>query len=108
MMSTLFFKGQWKLPFNKTATHTEPFYDEQKNQIGEVMMMYQIGAFPYARVDSLHAHAVELSYGKVRVPQNTCYFESNNTLLTQKSNRNINAATDIDFCICDNFLYRVL
>lgn len=67
MLSTLFFKGQWKLPFNKTATHIEPFYDEMKNKIGEVMMMYQSGPFPYARVDALHAHAVQLNYGKVFV-----------------------------------------
>lgn len=70
MTSTLFFKGQWRVPFNKTATHSEPFYDEMRNQIGEVKMMYQTGPFPYARVDSLHAHAVELSYGKVKFLDN--------------------------------------
>lgn len=65
MTSTLFFKGQWKVPFNKTATHTEAFYDEMRNQIGDVTMMYQTGPFPYARVDALYAHAVQLNYGKV-------------------------------------------
>lgn len=55
------------MPFNKSATHPEPFYDEAKNNIGDVQMMYQSGPFPYARVDSLHAYAVELSYGKVCV-----------------------------------------
>lgn len=87
MMSTLFFKGQWKVPFNKTATHAEPFYDEMRNQIGEVMMMYQIGPFPYARIDSLHAHVVELSYGKVRVSQNTCHYETQQFISKWKSFR---------------------
>lgn len=68
LTSTLFFKGDWKIKFNKTATHTEPFYNEIGNQIGDVTMMYQTGPFPYARVDALHAHAVQLDYGKV----NTC------------------------------------
>lgn len=64
MISTLFFKGEWKLPFNRSATHIEDFYDEAKNKIGQVMMMYQKAPFPYARVDYLNAHAVELNYGK--------------------------------------------
>lgn len=66
MTSTLFFKGLWKLPFNRSASRLEPFYDEARNKIGEVLMMYQIGPFAYARVDALNAHAVQLNYGKVR------------------------------------------
>lgn len=65
MVTTLFFKGQWKTPFNKTATFKDRFIDAFGNSKGEVMMMYQTGPFPYSIIDSLKAHAVELPYGKV-------------------------------------------
>lgn len=64
MTSALYFKGQWAVPFNKSATDRHSFYDESENKIADVMMMYQIGPFPYSRVEYLKAHAIELAYGK--------------------------------------------
>lgn len=64
MASTLFFKGQWKMPFNNTATLPDTFVDESGNSKGKVMMMYQIGPYPYTILKNLKAHALELPYGK--------------------------------------------
>lgn len=64
MVSTLFFKGRWKLPFNDTATFSDKFYDESGNVKGSVSMMYQIGSYPYSFLANLKSHAVELPYGK--------------------------------------------
>lgn len=65
MASTFFFKGAWKMPFNKSATVESPFYDENGNSIGKVRMMHHLAPFPYAIVQELKAHAVELPYGEV-------------------------------------------
>ncbi|KAF2882755.1 hypothetical protein ILUMI_23419 [Ignelater luminosus] len=62
MVATLFFKGQWKAPFNETFEDT--FIDEFGNAKGPVKMMYQIGPFPYSIIPNLKAHAIELPYGK--------------------------------------------
>lgn len=64
MISTLFFKGKWKIPFNKTATHLDRFYDDSDNFKGQVNMMYQVGEYPYTILSNLKSHAVELPYGK--------------------------------------------
>ncbi|KAF5304509.1 hypothetical protein FQR65_LT07936 [Abscondita terminalis] len=63
-VSTLFFKGRWKTPFNKTATLLDKFYDDSGNAKGQVNMMYQIGQYPYTILSNLKSHAVELPYGK--------------------------------------------
>lgn len=63
LTSVLFFKGQWRMPFNKTATTKDAFFDEKNNKIGDVNMMYQVGFFPFSRIESLKAYAVELPYG---------------------------------------------
>ncbi|CAG9855384.1 unnamed protein product [Phyllotreta striolata] len=63
MASLLYFKGLWKSPFQRNATHTESFYDEKGNKIGDVEMMYQTSSLPFARLEGLNAHAVELPYG---------------------------------------------
>lgn len=65
MTSALYFKGEWKLPFNQTATTKEAFFDEKQNRRGTVDMMYQLGVFPFARIPEIKALAVELPYGKV-------------------------------------------
>lgn len=65
MASTFFFKGAWKLPFNKSDTVEAMFYDESGNAKGKVMMMHQLAPFPYAIVQELKAHAIELPYGEV-------------------------------------------
>ncbi|XP_018320664.1 serine protease inhibitor 77Ba isoform X2 [Agrilus planipennis] len=64
LTSTLYFKGRWMLPFNKSATFKDKFYDEKGNEKGEVMMMYQIGTFPFFMLPNIKAHVVELPYGK--------------------------------------------
>jgi serine protease inhibitor len=61
--SALYFKGAWKIPFNRTNTERASFYDEKQNKIGEVDMMYQIGSYPYSRFDWMKGYAVELYYG---------------------------------------------
>ncbi|XP_019867498.1 serine protease inhibitor 77Ba [Aethina tumida] len=64
LTSVLYFKGEWKTPFNKTATKTDAFYDEKNNRIGNVEMMYQSHTFPFSRIDEIKAFAVELPYGR--------------------------------------------
>ncbi|KAJ8923864.1 hypothetical protein NQ315_010446 [Exocentrus adspersus] len=66
LTSILYFKGQWKRPFNVSASHRETFYDEKNMKIGEVDMMYQTGIFPYSRIEEIKAHVLELPYGANR------------------------------------------
>lgn len=63
LTNVISFKGLWSLPFNRTDTQVEPFYDENKKQIGTVKMMYQRNQFPFSNMQSLQAHALELPYG---------------------------------------------
>ncbi|KAH8371921.1 hypothetical protein KR093_009287, partial [Drosophila rubida] len=64
MMSTLFFKGQWKFPFNDTRTRTENFHDENGAVIGQVPMMVQEGDFAYVtNIQGLDGYVLELPYG---------------------------------------------
>ncbi|XP_017121458.1 serine protease inhibitor 77Ba-like [Drosophila elegans] len=64
LLSALYFKGQWKLPFNKTLTRDEPFYNEKGEVIGQVPMMVQEANFAYAsNIEGLNAYALELPYG---------------------------------------------
>ncbi|RZB41080.1 leukocyte elastase inhibitor-like, partial [Asbolus verrucosus] len=64
IVSALYFKGTWMIPFNKSNTFRDTFYDEKQNKLGEVDMMYHMGFFPYSRIDSIRGYAVELPYGK--------------------------------------------
>lgn len=62
----MYFKGQWKNPFNKTATRRAPFFGEdRKITLGEVQLMFQARPFPYDRNDRIKAHILELPYGFV-------------------------------------------
>ncbi|XP_037039060.1 serine protease inhibitor 77Ba-like [Bradysia coprophila] len=63
LVSAIFFKGEWKFPFDKQDTREEPFYDENGNNLGTVNMMSQKGAFGYAAHAALQAHVLELPYG---------------------------------------------
>lgn len=99
LVSTLFFKGRWKLPFNKTATFTDKFYDSAGALRGSVQMMYQIGDFPYTILRGLKAHAVELPFGTgdrmslvVVLPQKG---ERLNTVLRQVTNMSFNYVLDL-------------
>ncbi|XP_018569245.1 serine protease inhibitor 77Ba [Anoplophora glabripennis] len=66
LTSVLYFKGLWKMPFNTSATHKETFYDEKNNKISEVDMMFQIGVFPYSRMEEIKGHVLDLPYGQDR------------------------------------------
>ncbi|KAK5639320.1 hypothetical protein RI129_011812 [Pyrocoelia pectoralis] len=98
LVSTLFFKGRWKIPFNKTATFADKFYDSAGGLRGSVQMMYQVGEFPYTILNGLRAHAVELPFGQgdrmslvVVLPQKG---ERLNTVLRQLSNMPFNNILD--------------
>lgn len=68
MTSIFYFKGRWSIPFNKTATQPEPFFDDNNIKKGDVDMMFQMGFFPYARLPEINSFAVELPYGSVSFP----------------------------------------
>ncbi|XP_034482010.1 serine protease inhibitor 77Ba [Drosophila innubila] len=64
MLSSLFFKGQWKYPFNESATRMEPFHDESGAVITQVPMMVQEGNFAYVtNLQGLDGYVLELPYG---------------------------------------------
>lgn len=64
LLSSLFFKGQWKFPFNKTLTREEPFYNEKNEVIGKIPMMVQEADFAYAtNIEGLDGYVLELPYG---------------------------------------------
>ncbi|XP_037823486.1 serine protease inhibitor 77Ba-like [Lucilia sericata] len=64
MVSSLYFKGKWKYPFEAKNTRPLPFYDEDGKLLGDVQMMTQMGLFTYVNVKELDAHVLELPYGK--------------------------------------------
>ncbi|XP_055904701.1 serine protease inhibitor 77Ba-like [Eupeodes corollae] len=64
MISSIFFKGQWKLPFNTSFTKEEPFYDDDGNVVSQVQMMTQTAPFNYAPIVEMQSHILELPYGK--------------------------------------------
>ncbi|XP_017006397.2 serine protease inhibitor 77Ba-like [Drosophila takahashii] len=64
LLSVLFFKGQWKLPFDETLTREEPFYSESGEEIGKMPMMKQEANFAYVdNIDGLKGTVLELPYG---------------------------------------------
>lgn len=63
LTNVISFKGLWSSPFNKSDTTRRPFYNENKEIIGDVNMMYQKGAFPFSSVPQLKAFVLELPYG---------------------------------------------
>ncbi|XP_023034535.2 serine protease inhibitor 77Ba-like isoform X1 [Drosophila willistoni] len=65
LLSSLFFKGQWKLPFNQSATRTEPFYNENGEVVTQIPMMVQEADFAYiTKIEGLDGYVLELPYGK--------------------------------------------
>lgn len=64
MISTIYFKGLWKLPFNSSFTKEEPFYDDYGKEIAKVQMMTQTAIFNYAPIVALQSHVLELPYGE--------------------------------------------
>ncbi|EDV97378.1 serine protease inhibitor 77Ba [Drosophila grimshawi] len=64
MLSSLFFKGQWKFPFNVSETHPEPFFNERDSPISQVQMMTQMGNFAFlTNLEGLDGYVLELPYG---------------------------------------------
>lgn len=63
LASTIFFKGMWRIPFNRSHTADQPFYDEDGAELGRVQMMFQRGPFPYTAIADLDSHILELPYG---------------------------------------------
>ncbi|XP_030380003.1 serine protease inhibitor 77Ba-like isoform X2 [Scaptodrosophila lebanonensis] len=64
LLSSLYFKGQWKYPFNEAATRIEPFYDEKGNVITHIPMMVQEANFAYVgNIAGLDGYVLELPYG---------------------------------------------
>lgn len=64
MISSIYFKGQWKLPFNSSFTKEEPFYNEDNEVVAQVQMMTQTALFNYAPIIELQSHVLELPYGQ--------------------------------------------
>lgn len=86
LISAIYFKGQWtvrtrycvvdtaiinflmfeyilQIPFNRSDTRPEIFYDELGQPLGQVDMMYQVGPFAYTSIAALNGHVLELPYG---------------------------------------------
>lgn len=61
LTNAIYFKGQWKLPFDKGATANEPFTTGSGKKV-TVPMMQGAGVFPYLESESLQA--IELPYAK--------------------------------------------
>lgn len=62
LTNVISFKGLWSFPFNQSDTTLEPFYNENKEQIGEVNMMYQRAEIPFSSVPNLKGFVIELPY----------------------------------------------
>lgn len=52
------------MPFNRSYTTEEQFFDEFGNLVGNVNMMFQRGPFSYTAIAELESHVLELPYGK--------------------------------------------
>ncbi|XP_037720323.1 serine protease inhibitor 77Ba-like isoform X2 [Drosophila subpulchrella] len=64
LLSSLYFKGQWKFPFNKVLTREEPFYSESGEISGRIPMMVQVANFAYVSdIEGLDGYVLELPYG---------------------------------------------
>ncbi|KAG6463959.1 serine protease inhibitor 77Ba [Manduca sexta] len=66
LTNVISFKGLWATPFNKSDTVLEPFYNENKEVIGSVNMMYQKAQIPFSNIRDLKAFAIELPYGDTK------------------------------------------
>ncbi|CAH2098413.1 unnamed protein product [Euphydryas editha] len=64
LLSALYFKGQWTVPFNASYTKREAFFDSEGNRLGDVNMMYNRFNYPFANIRSLQARVLELPYGQ--------------------------------------------
>ncbi|XP_073836594.1 serine protease inhibitor 77Ba-like [Musca autumnalis] len=67
MISTLYFKGKWKYPFETFNTKPVPFHDEDGQVTGSVQMMSQMGSFTYVFVPGIDSFVLELPYGQANL-----------------------------------------
>ncbi|XP_016955703.1 serine protease inhibitor 77Ba-like [Drosophila biarmipes] len=65
LISSIYFKGQWKFPFDKQMTTGLPFFDENGQFIAEVPTMIQESNFPKVRPANLGGTVLELPYGSL-------------------------------------------
>lgn len=75
LSNTIFFKGQWTIPFEKKSTKVEPFFDSEGKEIGKVNMMTQRAPFSNKFFKELDSDVVEIPYGDVsclKYFQNKC------------------------------------
>lgn len=63
LANVISFKGLWTTPFNKSDTVIEPFYNEKKEVIGNVNMMFQKGQFAFSNMQGLRSFVLKLGYG---------------------------------------------
>lgn len=61
LINTIFFRGEWKMPFNPNFTKTEPFYIDNYN-IVQVQMMFKEARFYMGNDVSLGAKVLKLPY----------------------------------------------
>ncbi|CAG7825922.1 unnamed protein product, partial [Allacma fusca] len=66
LVNGVYFKSQWKHPFDESYTQKEPFYLSDQDWV-EVDMMFNMGEFPYVNLKELDAHAVALPYNGDRL-----------------------------------------
>lgn len=61
LINTIFFRGEWKSPFNPNLTKTEPFYVDNYN-IVQVQMMFKEAKFYFLSDITLGAKILKLPY----------------------------------------------
>ncbi|XP_075970393.1 alaserpin-like isoform X2 [Anticarsia gemmatalis] len=61
LVNAIYFKGRWKNPFIKLATHTRDFYVTKENKVG-IPMMHNKDDFKYGYSSELGAKFLELPY----------------------------------------------
>uniref|UniRef100_H9G4A2 Serpin B7 n=1 Tax=Anolis carolinensis TaxID=28377 RepID=H9G4A2_ANOCA len=61
LVNAIYFKGEWKVMFDKKKTHEEVFYTS-KNQKKQVQMMLQEGEFNLAKINDPPLKVLELPY----------------------------------------------
>lgn len=64
LTSSVYFRGQWTVPFNASSTIKLPFYDSNGKKTGEVNMMYNRHTYAFSNIKELQARVIELPYGK--------------------------------------------
>lgn len=62
LANAIYFKGQWKYPFNRSSTTNEDFKDEDGNILGKVPMMKHLSTFVYGYINQVEAYVLVLPY----------------------------------------------